>query len=122
MLKVVRDVGEELVVDLNRPEAVNAPFEYVLRTVHAAWPELDPTKEVFIDPVSCLRVRNDVRLRQLLSKQPLTSSSSSEPSAALGVDASVEGADAVLFLFDVRIISPLFVVQPCLPQVFRRLF
>ena len=120
MLKVIRDVGDELVVDMSRPEALNAPFDYVLRAVRAAWPELDPTKQVFIDPVSYVRVKNDVRLKQLLSKQPLTSSSSSEASPAVErADVNTEGADAVLFLFDIRIISPLFVVQPCLPQVFR---
>lgn len=96
VLRVVRDVGDEAAVDMGRPEAQQTPLAWVLGAVRATWPELDPARQVLIDPATCTRVKNDARLRQLLAR-----------------------AAPAVFLFDVRILNPHNVVQPRAPQLFR---
>ena len=123
MLRVVRDVGDEMTVDFQRVDPGQPPFAVLLRSVQAMWPELDPSKQVFIDPVSCSRVKNDARLYQIITRQHLSSSSDVSSSTAAACDTTArldDGEDeAVVFLYDIRIISPLFVVQPGQPQFYR---
>ena len=104
VLRVMRDVGDEAAVDMARPEAQQAPLAWVLGAVRATWPELDPARQVLIDPATCTRVKNDARLRQLLARAPTGPAAAAEPT---------------VFLFDVRILNPHSVVQPSAPQLFR---
>ena len=98
VLRVVRDVGDEVEVDMSRPEAQQTPLAWVLGAVRAAWPDLDAARQVLIDPVTCTRVKNDARLRQLLARPD---------------------APPTVFLFDVRLLSPHSAVQRPAPPLFR---
>lgn len=112
MLRVVRDVGDELLVDLQRPDAAQAPYAALLRAVRARWPDLDPARQVLIEPTACARVKNDARVRQLLAR----AAQQAPPAAAPG-----DSLPSV-FLFDVRLLNPLYAVQPSQPQVYRCLW
>ena len=116
VLRVVRDVGDEAAVDMARPEAQQTPLAWVLGVVRATWPELDPARQVLIDPATCTRVKNDARLRQLLARAAGTSAPS-EPSNAPSEQSTP--SEAAVFLFDVRILSPHSVVQPRPAPLFR---
>ena len=98
VLRVVRDVGDEVEVDMSRPEAQQTPLAWVLGAVRTAWPDLDAARQVLIDPVTCTRVKNDARLRQLLARPD---------------------APPTVFLFDVRLLSPHSAVQRPAPPLFR---
>ena len=119
MLRVVRDVGDELVVDTQRPDAAQAPYAAVLRAVAARWPDLDPARQVLIEPGTCARIKNDARVRQLIARTASAPKApEQEPEQAQAEGVRLDGVPAV-FLFDVRLLNPLYAVQPSPAQVIR---